>query len=107
MRRRFTPRPLLAMAGREESQMRTGELRWGWGAALVALGLGFLAPCPARAAEGKAAPAASSKKAPSPAARGTKVPITVNVAALTERLKSSDPADVEKALGEAKAAGKG
>jgi len=86
--------------------MRTGDLRWGWGGVLVALGLGCLTPCRAWAVEGKAAPAASAKKPASPGAR-VKVPVTVNVAALTERLKSSDPAEVETALGEAKAAGKG
>jgi HEAT repeat protein len=40
-------------------------------------------------------------------AKAGKPAVTVNVAALTERLKSSDSAEVEKALGEAKAAGKG
>jgi HEAT repeat protein len=84
--------------------MRIGELRWARWGALLALGLVCLQPGAALAEEGKAAPAGSSKK---PAARGSKPAVTVNVAALTERLKSSEGTEVEKALGEAKAAGKG
>jgi HEAT repeat protein len=85
--------------------MMTSELRWvRWGA-LVALGLGCLGPRAARAEDGKAAPAGSAKQTPS--ARKNKPAVTVNLVALAEQLKSSDSAEVEKALGEAKAAGKG
>jgi HEAT repeat protein len=85
--------------------MKTGELRWAWPAALVTIGVACLAPQSARADESKPVPAAGGKK-PAPA-KGAKPAVTVNVAALTERLKSSDGEEVEKALTEAKAAGKG
>jgi HEAT repeat protein len=73
--------------------MKTRELRRAWQTALLALGLASLASRGVLAEGGKA--------------KAGKAPVTVNVAALTERLKSSDGAEVEAALGEAKAAGKG
>ncbi len=84
--------------------MTTGDLRRAWQTAWVALGLACLAPRGALADDGKPAPAAAAKKSAVPAG---KAPVTVNVPALTERLKGSDGSEVEKALGEAKAAGKG
>ena len=57
------------------------------------------APVPTRTVGPKAPPPARSKK-------GTPA-VTVNVAALTEKLKSGEPVDVRAGLAEAKAAGKG
>jgi len=89
--------------------MRIPGRSWlGW-AAIVALGW-LAGPLPsARGDDKKAAPAptaAAPKKSAAPGPKGKKVP-PVNVAALTERLKSSDSAEVTAGLAEAKSAGKG
>jgi hypothetical protein len=94
----------MASLGYGKGRMKFGAIRRALG--LAVFGLVALGPAAARADEGKAAAPAAAKKASLPA-KGDKTAVTVNVAALTERLKSSDEAEVEKALGEAKAAGKG
>src|SRR5258707_12224785 len=68
-------RPLYALTalgyGRSlESQMRIGGLRWARGGAIVALGLGCLAPRAAPADRDKAGPAAVAQRAASPGAKG-------------------------------------
>jgi hypothetical protein len=72
--------------------------RTGWIGFMVIASLGS-APRPALSQAAKAPVPARAKKGPPP--------VTVNVAALTEKLKSADPVEVEGALSEAKAAGKG
>jgi hypothetical protein len=79
--------------------------------ACIALGLICLSPRFASAEDKKAeASSVESKKGSTPAARRKKTAtpaVTVNVPELIEKLKSSDSAEVQKALAEAKAAGKG
>jgi len=86
--------------------------RWlGWAGCLA---LALLAAAPRAASLGDSGPLPSAaasasrvKKTGGPAARGKKPPVTVNVVALTDKLKSGDPAEVAAALAEAKAAGQG
>jgi len=70
-----------------------------------AIVLAVLLAASARGARAEIAPSTSVRKVP--AARKVAPAVTVNVSALTEKLKSSDPAEVGAALTEAKAAGKG
>src|SRR4051794_20527597 len=87
------------MATGSASMKTSRRRRIGW-VSLVAGALVAAAPRPA---------ISENKKQNPPAARAKKgaPPVTVNVAALTEKLKGADPMDVQAALTEAKGAGKG
>jgi HEAT repeat protein len=88
-------------------KMRIRPRRWDalWGpVGIVVCLMGPLGT--AQAAEPKPPAGAPKKSVPQRNKKGAPA-VTVDVAALTEKLKSSDPADVQAALGQAKAAGKG
>jgi HEAT repeat protein len=89
--------------------MAHGKHRWAWGTLSMVIGLTALGP--ARAAEESATePKTAAPKAEKPGKApvgGKPQRVTVNVSALSAKLKSSDPAALQEALEEAGSAGKG